>query len=386
MMKERINSIDVVRGLIMVIMTLDHSRDFLHYAGNPPLNLQSTTVFLFLTRWITHFCAPTFVFLSGVSACLAGQRRTKTELTAFLLKRGLWLILSDLLIISLIFSFDVEYHMLILEVLWATGFGMIILALLLRAPVQVIGAVAIILFFGHDLLNYFVLPKDGVFGALTKLFLSALGAFIPLSQGRAIIVLYACLPWAGALLLGYGFGSLFTTGADPNKRKAILRFSGIAAILLFIALRLCNRYGDPSPWSPQRDGIFTLLSFINTTKQSPSLLFLLMTVGPVLLLLSFTERSTGRVAVFFKVYGGVPYLYFIIHLCLLRVINIILAILLGYPLKSDGSPIVWQVKGFGIPLWSVYVAWASVVLCLYFPCRWYSRYKQSRAHWWLSYL
>src|SRR5450432_1592502 len=244
-MKERINSIDIVRGLIMIIMTLDHSRDFLHYPGPSPLDMQITTVILFFTRWITHFCAPGFVFLSGVSAYLAGQRRTKKELSIFLLKRGAWLIGSDILIISLLFTFDMQYHVLILEVLWATGFGMIILALLLRAPVPVIATIALIIIFGHNTLDYLQLPKIGVAGSLTKMFLSALGAFIPLSAGRSIVVLYAVIPWTGALLLGYTFGALYKNGYDANKRKTILRLSGVSAVILFVVLRLINHYGDP---------------------------------------------------------------------------------------------------------------------------------------------
>lgn len=385
-MKERIHSIDIVRGLIMIIMTLDHTRDFLHFPGQSPLNMQTTTVILFFTRWITHFCAPTFVFLGGVSACLAGQRRTKKELSVFLLKRGLWLILSDILIISLLFSFDLQYHMLILEVLWATGFGMIILALLLRAPVKAIAAVAIIIMFGHNLLDYIQLPQTGMPGALTSLFLSARGAFIPLSAGRAIIVLYAVLPWTGALLLGYAFGTLYKTGYDAKKRQRILRIAGISAIVLFIVIRLINRYGDPTPWAVQRNAAHTLLSFLNATKQSPSLLFMLMTLGPVMLLLSFTEKAGNRAAEFCRVYGNVPYFYFIVHLSMLRAINIILALVSGLPMKSDGSPIVWQVKGFGFPLWEVYLLWAGVVLLLYFPSRWYGNFKRTHSQWWLSYV
>jgi uncharacterized membrane protein len=385
-MKERINSIDIVRGLIMVIMTLDHSRDFLHFAGNPPLDLRSTTPLLFFTRWITHFCAPTFVFLGGVSAYLAGQRRTTTELSVFLFKRGVWLILSDIVIISLIFSFDAQYHMLVLEVLWATGFGMIILASLVRAPLIAIGAIAVILVFGHDLLNYLQLPNDGFPAVLTKLFLSARGVFIPLSATRAIIVLYAVLPWTGALLTGYVFGSLYKLGYDPVKRRAILRVSGVIAIVLFITLRLINHYGDPAPWIPDKNGIFTFLSFINVTKQSPSLDFLLMTLGPIFVLLSYVEKGAGSLLNFFRVYGNVPYLYFIIHLSVLRILNMLLALLMSLPLVSDGSPIVWQVKGFGIPLWAVYVVWFAVVLMLYYPSRWYGEYKQTHHKWWFSYI
>lgn len=385
-MKQRIHSIDIVRGLIMIIMTLDHTRDFLHFPGNPPLNMQTTTVILFFTRWITHFCAPGFVFLSGVSAYLAGQRRTKKELSIFLLERGAWLILSDILIISLLFTFDLQYHMIILEVLWAIGFGMIILALLLRFPIALIATAAIVIIFGHNVLDYLQLSADGVTGAFTKMFLSTLGVMIPLSADRAIVVLYAVIPWSGALLLGYVFGALYKNGYDAERRKRILRLSGVFAIILFVVIRLINHYGDPSPWSGQRNIWHTILSFLNATKQSPSLLFMLMTLGPLMLLLSFTEKTVSPFAGFCRVYGNVPYFYFIIHLTLLRFLNIILALLSGLALKSDGSPIVWQVQGLGIPLWEVYLIWIAVVLLLYYPCRRYGNYKRSHTQWWLSFI
>jgi uncharacterized membrane protein len=384
-MKERINSIDIVRGFIMIIMSLDHARDFLHYPLSP-LDMQTTTGILFFTRWITHFCAPGFVFLSGVSAYLAGQRRTKKELSIFLLKRGAWLILSDILIISLLFTFDLQYHMIILEVLWATGFGMIILALLLRAQMLVIASIALIIIFGHNTLDYLQLPTNGVTGGLTKMFLSARGAFIPLSVDRSIVVLYAVIPWSGALLLGYVFGALYKSGYDADKRKRILRLSGVSAIMLFVVLRLMNQYGDPSPWRTQRNTMHTLLSFLNVTKQSPSLLFLLSTLGPLMLLLSFTEKAANPFAGFCRLYGNVPYFYFIIHLSLLRFLNMGLAFMSGLPMKSDGSPIVWQVQGFGKPLWEVYLCWIAVVLLLYYPCRWYGHYKRTHGQWWLSFV
>jgi uncharacterized membrane protein len=385
-MRDRINSIDIVRGLIMIIMTLDHSRDFLHYPGHPPLDMQTTTLILFFTRWVTHFCAPGFVFLSGVSIYLAGQRRTKKELSIFLFKRGSWLILSDILIIGLLFTFDLQYHMIILEVLWAIGFGMIIIGLLIRAPMFVIATVAIVILFGHNSLDYMQLPQNGLTGSLTKLFLSAKGVFIPLSTDRSITVLYTVIPWSGALLLGYTFGAIYKSGYDADKRKRILRLTGFSAVVLFLVLRLINHYGDPSPWSTQRNTAHTLLSFLNVTKQSPSLLFFLMTLGPLLLLLSFTEKSTDPFAGFCRVYGNVPYFYFIAHLSLLRFLNIGLALLSGLPLKSDGSPIVWQVQGFGLPLWAVYLFWITVVLILYYPCRWYGNYKRTHRQWWLSYI
>jgi len=385
-MKERIHSIDIVRGLIMIIMTLDHCRDFLHVPGQSPLNMQTTTVILFFTRWITHFCAPTFVFLSGTSAFLAGQRRSKKELSLFLLKRGAWLILSDMLIITFLFTFDPLYHVVVLEVLSAIGFGMIILALLIYLPIRVIAIIGLIIIFGHNLLDYVQLPENGLTGSLTKLFVSAVGASIPLGGSRIVVVLYAGIPWAGAMLLGYAFGAAYKTGFDSQMRRRILRISGISLIILFIVLRLVNHYGDPAPWAAQRNAAHTLLSFLNATKQPPSLLYLSMTLGPVLILLSFTEQINGRFSSLCRVYGNVPYFYFIMHLCLIRIINIVLIVLGGLQIKFTGYPLVWQADGFGYPLWAVYLFWFLVIAMLYFPSKWYGNYKRNHTRWWLSYL
>ncbi|MBS1521703.1 MAG: DUF1624 domain-containing protein [Bacteroidetes bacterium] len=385
-MKERIHAIDIIRGLIMVIMTLDHSRDFLHYPGPSPLNMQTTTVILFFTRWITHYCAPTFVFLSGVSAFLAGQLRTKRELSLFLLKRGAWLILSDALIISFLFSLNLQYHMLVLEVLWAIGFGMIILALLISAPRAVIAVIALLIIFGHNALDYVQLPQNGIAGTLSTVFLTAAGSVMPLSSSRAVAELYAVIPWTGALLLGYVSGKLYQTGTDPGKRQRVLLVCGFSFICLFIVVRLINHYGDPAPWSVQRNTAHTLLSFLNTTKQTPSLLFFSMTLGPVIILLALVEKLNNRVTAFFEVYGNVPYFYFIGHLSLLRLMNIVLIALKGLPFKSDGNPFVWQAQGFGFPLWAVYLFWLFVVAAFYYPCKWYGNYKRTHRQWWLSYL
>jgi len=384
-LKQRIHSIDIVRGLIMIIMTLDHSRDFLHIPASP-LNMQTTTVILFFTRWITHFCAPTFVFLSGVSACLAGQKRTTPELRRFLLTRGAWLILSDMLLISILFTFDPLYHLIVLEVLCAIGFGMILLALLLRARPVVIAALALVILFGHNALNYISLPQTGTGGIINTVLLSAVGSIIPLGGGRAIAELYAVIPWSGALLLGYVFGALYRTGYDSKKRRLTLLRAGIGICILFIVLRAVNHYGDQAPWSVQRNFAHTVLSFLNTSKQPPSLQFFAMTLGPVVILLSLVENLANRFSALCRVYGNVPYFYFIIHICVLRIINLLLIAVMGVPFKSDGNPFVWQAAGFGIPLWAVYLFWIFVVALMYYPCKWYGNYKRSRGYWWLSYV
>jgi uncharacterized membrane protein len=383
--KERIHSIDIVRGVIMMIMTLDHVRDILHVPGPSPVNMKTTTVILFFTRWITHFCAPTFVFLSGTSAFLAGQRRTKNELSKFLLTRGAWLILSDMLIITFLFTFDPLYHVVVLEVLWAIGFGMIILALLIRLPISVIAATGFIIIFGHNLMDYVSVPQNTTGGALTTVFLTAIGSIFNLSSTRMVAELYAVLPWTGIMLIGYAAGQLYDKNYDGERRRRFLRISGIVAIGLFIGLRLINNYGDPAPWVTQRNAAHTFISFLNASKQPPSLLYVLMTIGPVLIFLSYAEKMKGWVASLCEVYGNVPYFYFILHFSLIRLINILLIMAQGIPMKST-EILVWQAPGFGYPLWAVYLFWPLVVILMYFPCKWYGQYKRMHKKWWLSYV
>nr|WP_294944195.1 heparan-alpha-glucosaminide N-acetyltransferase domain-containing protein [uncultured Mucilaginibacter sp.] len=383
--KERFHAIDIIRGLIMVIMALDHTRDFLHTPSSP-LDMQTTTVILFFTRWVTHYCAPTFVFLSGVSVFLAGQRRSKKELSLFLLKRGLWLILSDLIIMSFLFSFDIQYHLLVLEVLTAIGFGMILLAGLIYVPRWLIATLAVLIIFGHNALDYIQPLQNKTADNLLKFFLTAGASFVPLGANRTLLSLYPPIAWAGPLLLGYVLGTLYQTGAKAKQRQTVLLLTGFSFIGLFILLRLINQYGNPVPWATQRNLAHTLLSFLNTAKQPPSLLFLLMTLGPVMVLLAMAENFNNKLTAFFEVYGNVPYFFFIAHFFLLRVINLVLIGISGLPYKSDGNPIVWQAQGFGFPLWAVYLFWAFVVAAFYFPCKWYGNYKRTHKQWWLSYL
>jgi len=388
--KERIRGIDTIRGLIMVIMTLDHSRDFLHFQGPAyaPTNMATTTVILFFTRWVTHFCAPTFVLLSGVSAFLAGLRRSRSELTGFLFTRGLWLILTDLLVISLLFTFDGRYHVFVLEVLWAIGCSMVLLALLvwLGASRLLIGVLGCVLVFGHNLLDYAHIPQGGVGGNLMTLFLTGRGAVISLWGDRIVVLLYAALPWSGMLLIGYVLGSLYRPDFDAARRRRVLIRVGCGVIVLFVLGRWINGYGDPAPWATQRDAAHTVLSFLNATKQPPSLLYVSMTIGPVLVLLAWVDRMQNGFTSFCTVYGNVPYFYFIVHLCLLRALNILLIPASGLAYQSDGNPLVWQAKGFGFPLWMCYGYWVFVVVALYLPCRWYGKYKRTHRQWWSSYL
>jgi len=389
--KQRIQSIDILRGAIMLIMALDHTRDYLHHTapGVDPTNIATTTPILFFTRWITHFCASNFVFLAGVSAFLAGIRRTKGELSAFLIKRGLWLILVELIVMSFALTFNPLFNEFVLQVIWAIGFSMILLGLLVRAPLTVIGIIGGIIFFGHDVLDFLALPTAGPGFVLLKVFFTARGTVLPLGSTHFLFDLYAVIPWTGVMFLGYVFGSLYGPTADPRKRKRVLLASGISLVMLFIVLRFINIYGDPAPWTVQHNGVYTVLSFLDVSKYPPSLLFLCMTIGPGLIVLSLTENVQNKLTAIFITYGNVPFFYYILHFYLIRVINIILFFASGYgvgQIKNPNGPFLFSPDGFGFSLGVVYLIWLFVIAALYWPCKWFGRYKKTHNQWWLSYL
>ncbi len=389
--KQRILSIDILRGLVMLIMALDHVRDFFHATAmtDNPLNLQTTTPALFFTRWITHFCAPIFVFLSGTSAYLSGQRKSKKELSIFLIKRGLWLVLAEMLIVTLGLSFNPFYNAFFLQVIWAIGWSMVILGLLVRLPIALIIAIGFILVLGHNITDYIPQPETGAASILTKVLITAKGYFIPLGPTHGILVLYAILPWTGIILLGYGLGTVFQSQISRDRRHKILVGLGLAAILLFAILRYANLYGDPNLWTKQRSGLYTFLSFIDVTKYPPSLLYTCMTIGSALLLLVILERVSNRFTFIISVYGRVPFFYYILHFYLIHTLVVILFFASGYhssQIKDSQTPFLFRPANFGYQLIIVYAIWLSLVTLLYFPCRWYDKYKQAHRQWWLSYV
>ncbi len=337
--KHRIESIDILRGLIMLIMALDHVRDFFHpaIAANDPTNLATTTPILFFTRWITHFCAPLFIFLSGISAHLAGVRRTKKQLSAFLINRGLWLIAVEMIVVFA-HSFDPMMHLIIFQVIWAIGTSMIILGLMVWAPMPVIAITGGLLFFGRDILDYINLPKAGAPGFLWKLFFTAHTSIFHLNNTDVLRVSYAIMPWAGVMMLGYVYGKVYRSYFDPAERRKILRITGFSLIALLVVLSAFNIYGDPVPWSVQRNGVFTILSFLNVSKYPPSLLYLCITLGPGLLLLSAIEHTKNRLTNLFMVYGNVPLFYYVLHWYLLRILSVATFYLSGYGSKDIVNP------------------------------------------------
>jgi len=391
--KKRIESIDILRGVIMLIMALDHIRDFFHQAGplSNPTNMATTTPILFFTRWITHFCAPNFVFLSGISAYLAGMRRTKSELSSFLIKRGLWLLLVEVVLLTFAFTLNPFYNFVILQVLWVIGLSMIILGLLVRAPLWLIGAIGALIFFGHDILDYVTLPKSGAGFVVEQMLFSAQFTILKLSQTHLIADLYALIPWTGVMLLGYVFGQIYTKAFDPALRKKILLYTGLGALGVFMILRIFNLYGDPAPWGTQRNGIITFLSFLNVSKYPPSLMYLLLTIGVGLIVLAFTEKIKTKLTDIFIIYGNVPFLYYVMHFYLLRFISVIVFFAQGFHTNQivdpkHQNPFLFEPPGFGFHLGGVYLVWLLVIVILYFPCRWFSNYKKTHNQWWLSYL
>jgi len=387
----RINSIDLLRGVVMIIMALDHTRDYFHqysYYHNPT-DLQHTSVAIFFTRWITHFCAPVFVFLAGTSAFLSGQKKTKNELSAFLLKRGLWLMLLEITLVSFGWFFNPLFSLWALQVIWVLGLSMIVLAGLIQLPKTVILIIGIAMVLLHNLL-------DGVHvqGNTAAAFAwSELHEFNVFNFHRIIILAaYPLIPWAGVMALGYCFGSFYLPAFDAARRKRILVLMGTLGILLFILVRLSNVYGDPSKWSAQSSPLFTVLSFLNVSKYPPSLLYLLMTLSPAFLFLACTEKVSPHISGVISTFGRVPLFYYLLHIYLLHALAMILSAATGYGWKEMIITNAWvtddpALRGYGLSLPWVYLIWLLTVVALYPLCKKYDRYKQNnRAKWWLSYL
>jgi uncharacterized membrane protein len=389
--KQRIQSIDIIRGLVMLIMAIDHVRDFFHITAwtDTPTNLATTTPQLFFTRWITHFCAPTFVFLSGISAFLVSQRKTKKETSLFLIKRGLWLVLVENIIITLGMTFNPLYNVLIWQVIWAIGWSMIILGLLVRTSLQTIVIIGCIIIFGHDLLNYIQLPDEGAGHVLTTIFFTAFGSQFKLGGMHFIFDLYAIIPWTGLMLLGYGFGTVYKQQKDAVRRRKIILSAGFAITIFFIILRYINLYGDPSHWSMQKNGLYTFLSFLNTSKYPPSLCYITMTIGPALIFLSLIETVQNKLTNILGVYGRVPFFYYVLHFYLIHVICVIAFFATGHTSKDIvdiNTPFLFRPQHWGFDLPIMYLIWLFVIIVLYKPCKWFDQYRRSHHQWWLSYL
>ncbi|HZB14408.1 MAG TPA: heparan-alpha-glucosaminide N-acetyltransferase domain-containing protein [Chryseolinea sp.] len=387
----RIESIDLLRGIVMIVMALDHVRDYFHADAflYDPTDLSKTSVALFFTRWITHFCAPVFIFLAGTSAFLIGLRKSKQELSVFLLKRGIWLIILELTIVNFAWFFNVQFSLITLFVIWALGIGMIVLAAFIHLPFKAILAIGALMVVGHNVFDNFKVDGNGPAAILWSMVHQFQG--FSLSESYFLFIGYPIIPWIGVMMLGYCFGTFYQTTYSQTDRKKILLYLGFSLIALFVLIRLINGYGDPNPWSTQPNPVFTVLSFLNVTKYPPSLLYVLVTLGPAILFLAISENYYGSVSQKIKILGRVPMFYYLLHLYLIHLLALTAALLTGYE-ASDMVFNTWvtnspNLVGYGFSLWVVYVVWISVVLILYPLCKWYDTYKATqRSKWWLSYL
>ena len=386
--RARIESVDLLRGVIMVLMALDHTRD---YFGAPvnPTDIATTTIALFFTRWVTHFCAPVFFLLTGTGACLALRRRSVAGLSRFLLTRGLWLIFLELVVVRCLgWQFNFDYHLTAVTVLWALGWAMIVLSALVWLPASVVGIVGAVIIVTHNLFDGVQASSLGAFGPLWTA-LHAPGVLWT-DGTHTVFAAYVLIPWVGVTAVGYSLGQVYRW--EPERRRRFLVRMGIAAVVAFIALRAVNIYGDPSRWAHQRSALFTALSFINTTKYPPSLLYLLMTLGPALLFLRAVDGRTPSALQPALVFGKVPMFYYVLHIVLVHLIAVGVCVarygsshwMFESP-TIDKYPIT-QPPGWPVPLPVVWLIWVCVVVLLYPVCRWFAGVKRRRTDWWLSYL
>ncbi len=374
----RITALDALRGLAMVIMALDHVRDFFHDAAFSfqPDDLRQTTVALFFTRWMTHFCAPVFMFAAGAGAYLWGKKgRSPAQLSSYLLKRGLWLVLLELTALRFALNINVFSGPVLLTVLWALGWSMVALSVGSRLPPRLLAAVSLSLISLHHLADAVSLPHP-----LWKV-VHQQGAFV--IGGIVVVAGYPLIPWIAVMAAGFCLGPVLQL--DPPRRDKVLIRLGAGLILMFAGLRALNLYGDPQPWSPQPSAVWTVLSFLRVTKYPPSLDFLLMTLGPALLLLAWFYRHSGRGAVLATI-GRVPLFYFLGHMLLVQLLTFPFAwfrygqvtfLLQGRP---SGYP-----ADYGYPLWTVYAVWIAVVAAMYPLCVWFGRLKATRRGGWIAY-
>lgn len=375
-LKVRYPAIDALRGAVMIIMALDHIRDFLSLSAMSfsPEDLSRTTPALFLTRWITHFCAPVFMFTAGMGAYFWWQNnRTKAQLSTFLWTRGLWLVILELTVMQLAFNFNFSSrYPVLLTILWALGMSMIILAALVHLPLRLLAVLSVAVIALHNCLDGFRLPVLHQGGAFQF-------------AGLVFVAAYPLIPWFAVMAAGFCFGSIYRRGMSLKI--------GLALTIAFLLLRAANVYGDPAPWSVQRSGVFTLLSFLRCTKYPPSLDFLLMTLGPALMFLAWLDRRTWSAANPLIVFGRVPLFYFLVHFYTIHVVAVLMAwvrygqisFMFG-PLPSMGGSLKSFPPGLGYDLWVVYVVWVLIVAALYPLCRWFAGVKSRRRDWWLSYL
>jgi uncharacterized membrane protein len=379
----RIESVDVLRGVIMIIMAIDHVRDYFGYPGVNPTNPATTTYAFFFTRWITHFCAPVFFLLTGTGAYLALRNKSKSELSRFLFTRGLWLIFLELVVVRCFgWQFNFDYRLLMLIVLWALGWSMIVLSGLVYLPAWAVATFGVVMIATHNLLDS-IESDNWVWSILHS------PNMLMSNAHHTVFVLYPLIPWIGVTAAGYALGQIY--GWPSERRRKFLLPLGVAMTAAFVILRAINIYGDPQRWSTQRSAAYTVLSFLNTTKYPPSLLYLLMTLGPALLFLWAVDAGTPRWLRPALIIGKVPMFYYLLHIPLIHLIAIgVCYARYGHIYWMFESPTLFQFPvtpppGWGYSLPIIYLIWFIVVLTLYPLCRWFAALKQRRSDAWLSY-
>jgi uncharacterized membrane protein len=388
----RVASLDVVRGLIMILMALDHARDFLSDVPFEPETLAQTNLALFLTRWVTHFCAPGFFLLAGTGAFLYGQRTSPAALGRFLWTRGLWLVCLEFTVIGTAWTFLAPWGFF--GVIWALGASMVVLSCAIRLPIGWIGFLSIAMIGTHNLFDPVRPSQLGSLGWAWTL-LHARGSIV-LPFGIHEFVLFPLIPWVGVMALGYAFGQLYLL--DGVRRRRLMVWVGLGATLAFVILRLTNAYGNPpaglggvsqGDWHLQSTIEKSVILFLDVEKYPPSLQFLLMTLGPTLLLLAALDgQQIGRIRGFLAVFGRVPLFFYILHLYLIHCLAVVVAALVGQPVRwlFHGAIFADTPPGYGHGLAFVYEMWVLVIIILYFPCRWFAAVKSRRNDRWLSYL
>jgi uncharacterized membrane protein len=382
----RIHSVDFVRGVVMVLMAIDHVRV---YSGLPA---GGPTYGIFFTRWVTHFVAPAFVFLAGTAAFLHARRLPATgALSRFLFTRGAWLVFLELTVIRVMWTFNFDFaNYMLAGVIWMIGCCMMLMAALVHLPLRAIGFVGVAIIALHNITDLFALQQafgdDGPVWPLKVLYFG--GGFQIGAGGPPLLVLFVIVPWIGVMMAGYAFGAVMVM--TPERRRSICLRLGLLVTLLFVVLRGLNLYGDPRPWSAG-GRMPVLLSFLNTTKYPASLSFLLMTLGPMLLLLGWSERWRGRLVEMTATFGRVPMFYYLLHIPVIHLAAVVVSLMRegrvnawlfgNHPMAPPPLPEGYM---WGLPL--LYVVFAACIVVLYFPCRWFARVRASRSSPWLSYL
>ena len=370
--RARIVSVDTLRGLVMVVMALDHTRDFFTSTGFNPRDV--TDPLLFVTRWVTHFCAPTFILLAGLSAFLYGRGKSLGELSRFLLVRGLWLILIDLTLINFGWRFEVDLYRLSAGVIFVIGMSMVVLSALIWLPRWTLASLALLMLAGHNLLDNVSAEDLGeASGAWHVLHEPGL---VPLGTSVTLYILYPLVPWIGVMASGYSLGPVMLL--DQGKRQRILLGLGTAITIGFLVLRATNVYGDPTPWVPQDTWLSTILSFLNCEKYPPSLLYLMMTLGPALILLALFERVHQASISFLATFGRVPFFYYMVHIYLIHA----LAVATTFAITG----VLTTTPEINFNLADIYIVWLTVVVLLYPICRWFAELKENGSGWWWAYL